>query len=185
MKKRHKSLAVQILSLCIGLVVLAVATVLLSMNVAIEAAHAGEAGKGFAVVADEIRKLAENSGTQSKTIGAVLKKIKTSIDNMTRSTSTVLDKFEAIESSVKIVFEQEENIRNAMEEQGLGSKQILEGAKGVISESESLEKVTQKITLSINEMAIGAEHIDKAINYVNGISNKNREAINILIQEVS
>jgi methyl-accepting chemotaxis protein len=92
-------------------------TNLLSMNAAIEATHAGEAGKGFAVVADEIRKLAESSGEQSKTISSMLKKIKDSIDKITRSTDAVLNKFEAIDSGVKTVSDQEENIRNAMEEQ--------------------------------------------------------------------
>ncbi|HCC37599.1 MAG TPA: methyl-accepting chemotaxis protein, partial [Treponema sp.] len=112
-------------------------TNLLSMNAAIEAAHAGEAGKGFAVVADEIRKLAENSGEQSKTISAVLKKIKTSIDLITKSTSVVLDRFGTIEKEVEIVSNQETQIRNAMEEQGAGSRQILE-AIGSLNSATSL-----------------------------------------------
>ena len=101
-------------------------TNLLSMNAAIEAAHAGEAGKGFAVVADEIRKLAESSSAQSKTISTVLKKIKSSIDTITKSTEDILKKFDAIDEGVKIVAEQDTSILNAMDEQGQGSKQILQ-----------------------------------------------------------
>ena len=101
-------------------------TNLLSMNAAIEAAHAGKSGQGFAVVADEIRKLAESSGQQSKTTTAMLKKIKASIDNITKSSDDALARFGAISSEVKTVSEHEMNIRSAMEEQEAGGKQILE-----------------------------------------------------------
>jgi methyl-accepting chemotaxis protein len=181
-------------------------TNLLSMNAAIEAAHAGEAGKGFAVVADEIRKLAESSSEQSKTIGTVLKKIKDSIDKITKSTENVLARFEAIDSSVSTVAQQEENIRNAMEEQGQGSKQILDGieqvteitrqvksssnemlqgANEVIRESNNLEMATQEISTGMNEMASGADEINSAVVHVNELSGKNREGIDSLIREVS
>jgi len=181
-------------------------TNLLSMNAAIEAAHAGESGKGFAVVADEIRKLAENSSEQSKTIGNVLKKIKESIDKITKSTESVLNRFGAIDSNVNTVAEQEEIIRKAMDEQGESSKQLLqgtgnlneitkkvksgseemlEGSKEVINESKNLEKVTQEISSGMSEMASGADQVNIAVHNVNEISNKNRDGIETLIREVS
>jgi methyl-accepting chemotaxis protein len=180
-------------------------TNLLSMNAAIEAAHAGEAGKGFAVVADEIRKLAESSGQQSKTISGVLKKIKDSIDKITSSTREVLNKFETIDSGVRTVSDQEENIRNAMEEQGQGSKQILDavsrlnkitggvkesstemntGSKEVIETSRTLESITREITGGMDEMAGGADQINAAVNQVNEISGRNKNDIDELIREV-
>jgi len=181
-------------------------TNLLSMNAAIEAAHAGEAGKGFAVVADEIRKLAESSSEQSKTIGTVLKKIAESIKKITVSTDNVLKRFEAIDTGVKTVADQEANIRNAMEEQGEGSRQVLqsatslneltqmvksgseemlEGSKEVMNESRNLERVTQEITGGMNEMATGADQVNAAVHNVNDISTKNRQSIEALIKEVS
>ena len=181
-------------------------TNLLSMNAAIEAAHAGEAGRGFAVVAGEIRKLAESSHQQSNTISVVLKKIKTAIDKITRSTKNVLEKFEDIDTSISTVVEQEELIRNSMEEQHEGSRQILEGignvneitrqvengshqmlegAEEVIKESTNLEKVTQEITSGMNEMSLGANQINGAVNHVKEISSQNMENIALLVKEVS
>lgn len=181
-------------------------TNLLSMNAAIEAAHAGNAGKGFAVVAGEIRRLAENSGNYSKSINSVLKKIKASIDKITSSTRNVLDKFESIDNGVKVVAMQEDSILRAMEEQEEGNKQIvddvieitkitrqvksesnemLESAKAVIKESKSLERVTSEINSSMIEMAIETDIVNNAVNYVNGESNKNRQAIDNLMKDVS
>jgi methyl-accepting chemotaxis protein len=181
-------------------------TNLLSMNAAIEAAHAGAAGKGFAVVADEIRKLAESSSEQSKIIGNVLKKIKGSIDKITDSTAQVLTEFDAINSSVKTVTDQEESILHAMAEQNEGGKQILEsvselnritrqvkegstemhdGSQDIIKESKNLEQVTREISDRMAEMASGAEQINAAVTRVNEISVKNKENINKLVMEVS
>jgi methyl-accepting chemotaxis protein len=132
--------------------------------------------------------------------------MKTSIDKITLSTENVMSRFEAIDTGIKVVSQQEENIRRSMEEQEVGSSQIvkgvldvteitqqvksgsnemLQGAKQVIQESDALEKATQEISQGMNEMATGADQINTAVNHVNDISSKNRDAIDVLIKEVS
>jgi methyl-accepting chemotaxis protein len=180
-------------------------TNLLSMNAAIEAAHAGEAGKGFAVVADEIRKLAESSSEQSKTIGDVLKKIKTSIDKITKSTNEVIEKFEAIDGGVNTVSKEMQSIRSVMEEQTGASRHIIEvfghlneiteivktdfgemmkGSQQIIKEGKNLDISAQDITDGMLEMEKGADQINTAMNEVNDISSTNKQIIDTLVSEV-
>jgi len=167
-------------------------TNLLSMNAAIEAAHAGEVGKGFAVVADEIRKLAESSSAQSKTTSAMLKKIKASIDSITVSSNEVLSRFGVIDAGVKTVSQHEENIRNAMEEQEVGGRQILDsmqrlkeisvsvkkGASGMMEAGDHLNKQTSELINSSTDVVNGMNDI------VNGAMKEIKAAVT-LVDEMS
>jgi methyl-accepting chemotaxis protein len=180
-------------------------TNLLSMNAAIEAAHAGEAGKGFAVVADEIRKLAESSGEQSKTTITMLKKIKSAIDNITKSSDEVLERFESISTGVHTVSEHEQNIRAAMEEQEVGGKQILESVgqlnditgtvkKGsadmaaaggtLLKETSELMTISKEAANGMNEMVGGVNQINTAVNEINSMSAENKTNIDALTQQM-
>ena len=181
-------------------------TNLLAMNAAIESAHAGEAGKGFAVVADEIRKLAEQSNKQGKSINEHLKNLSAAIEQVSSGTKEVQKKFDVIYQLAQTVKNQENVIMNAMNEQASGNQQVLEamreigdksmevkdgsvemlsGGKQIVEEMKVLGDVTRTINERMMTMTRNVGEIAEAMTVVHDSSKQTQEGIVRLDKELS
>jgi len=135
-----------------------------------------------------------------------LKTVLESIKEVSDSSTNLQNKFNEIYELTQTVSRQELTIMNAMHEQSEGGEQILEAIKqiqdvtaSVKGSSDSMEeatgsanvkmenlmRLTEEITSSMDEMSIGIESINKAINEVNDMTHKNSESIESLGEAVS
>ncbi|MDR2897797.1 MAG: methyl-accepting chemotaxis protein [Spirochaetaceae bacterium] len=142
---------------------IAVQTNLLSMNAAIEAAHAGELGKGFAVVAGEVRKLAESTTTNSKTIAESLKNIISQISQAKKAGEGAGAVFENIQKEVELFVEAFSEISHSTVELSSETTQIF-------STMNDLKHVSAEISSGSQEIAAGSDHINRALQQTKDFS---------------
>jgi methyl-accepting chemotaxis protein len=181
-------------------------TNLLAMNAAIEAAHAGDAGRGFSVVADEIRRLAETSAGQSKTIRNELALVQTAIQEVVVSSKDSESSFARVAEKIGETDALVREVHAAMIEQKEGSGQVLEALKSmndittqvrsgshemsagnttVLQEMERLRGATAEIRQGMEEMTEGAKSIAAGAKKVSDLATRTMETIGSMDKAVA
>ena len=164
-------------------------TNLLSLNASIEAARAGEQGRGFAVVANEIQHLAEQSGSSTDSIAAMVNELindsNMAVETMERVREIVLSQSKnvadtqavvgkvitAIESSVEAIAsieEQSERLNTAKDE----IVEVVESLSAVAEENaastEETSAATTEVANSFNEVTHAAESLKSIADNIAG-----------------
>ncbi|MFD3158315.1 methyl-accepting chemotaxis protein [Haloimpatiens sp. FM7330] len=143
-------------------------TNLLALNAAIEAARAGEHGKGFAVVAEEVRKLAEQSSSAVGNIQNNVKKVLSSVNELSDASKYMLS---ILEKDVFADYEKLIGISEEYNKDGITFKNIIENFADVSSNIsisiDQISKSMEEVALSVQQVAGSSCEIAENISEVN------------------
>ena len=142
-------------------------TNILSMNASIEASHAGIYGKGFAIVAIEIKKLAENTASNSKRVNKSLNDLMEFMQVSENSMEQTSSFFQNIKTGISEVSEGITDSKNAI--QGLSS-----GNEAIVQSLNTLVKVTEDVKNNYGIIDRTFQLITESLIKVNSISTETK-----------
>ena len=127
-------------------------TGLLAMSASIESAHAGSHGLGFSVVAQSVRKLSDDSGTQSKAIRTQIEEMVQKVEVEVSLSRHVSRSFQSIASSTQNSANLFHHIYNSIDEQNKQSATINTEIEDLLATTQEILNFTQEQVQILDEL---------------------------------